>query len=206
VVATPSNRPPGWVWLLAIPAGLLVTAMVAAIAIPTFLGARERAQQRQATRVDATARRLVAPEEVAGLARNHDPTVGQTTGEMLEAARQGGIGNAVAAVYGPDAGERALLVAAIRTSSAPARESFTRDAPAGLADAAGVDSSQARRARLDRAGIGFYCTELPDNGRAISAVCTWDDGDTAGMGVGYGRLPMEDLADLLATAHARLRG
>jgi hypothetical protein len=35
---------------------------------------------------------------------------------------------------------------------------------------------------------------------------TWDDGDSAGMGVGYGRLPVEDLVDLLTDVRTRLRG
>jgi hypothetical protein len=106
VAPAPPNRPPGWVWLLAIPAGPLVLAVLAAIAIPTLLGARERAE----------------------------PAV------------------------------------------------------------------------LDRAGVQFRCTEAPSNPRGIHAVCVWDDGDTAGMGVGYGQLPAEDLADFLADAHGQLHG
>jgi hypothetical protein len=49
-------------------------------------------------------------------------------------------------------------------------------------------------------------TQAPSNPRGIHALCTWDDGDTAGMGVGYGQLPAEDLADLLAEAHTQLHG
>ena len=192
--------------VIAIPFVLMVLAIVASVAIPVFLGARERAAERQAPAADASKPRLVTPEAIAGLPRIQDSQAKQLTEAMVADQKRGGVANGMAAVYGPDARGRALLATVIRTSAASHRRAFTRDTAAGLADGAGISLAESHTASVDRAGVEFRCTQAAENRSGIGAFCTWDDGDTAGLGVGYNGMPVSDLADLLAAARTEIRG
>jgi len=196
-------RPAGLVWvLLAVPAVVVVLAVIVAVAVPTFLGARERAQQRQAARVDAAQPRLATPETIGGIGRATNPALTQVTADLAQRQQEGGYTNAMGAVYGPDAQHRLLFVTAVRTTSASKRTAYVRSMHASSlalvpdAQAAATPSSPAR------GGVTFDCATVPGNLQRISAVCTWD-GDTAG--VGYVGIPVSQLADLLAEARVTIR-
>jgi hypothetical protein len=193
---------PSWVWALVGVAGMVALAVVAAIAVPVFLGVREHADRRQPDRAEASQPRLVAPASVAGLRRNRDPQVERLVATVMEQGRANRAPNVMAAAYGPDSDSRLLVVAAIQTSAADARRAFTRHAGTGLANGAGVTGTTSGTIQITRGGTAFRCTDFGPAG-ATNAFCTWDDGDLAGLGLGTGTSRYR-LAGLLAAARTKI--
>jgi hypothetical protein len=92
---------------------LLVLFLAAAIGIPLFLGARDRAR---------AAVPLREPGAVGALPRVRDEYVQGKEREFIDNFRRGGYDNAVVATYGTE--RDGLLVLAVRTASLRARADF----------------------------------------------------------------------------------
>jgi hypothetical protein len=199
--APPGLGTPSWVWAVVGVAGMVMLAVVAAIAVPVVLGVRDLPERRQLARADVSPPGLVAPASVAGLRRNRDPQVERLVATVMEQGSANGAPNIMAAAYGPDSRSRLLVVTAIQTSAEGARRAFTRHASTGLASGAGVTGTTAST-EITRGGTTFRCTTFGPAG-ATSSFCTWDDGDLAGLGLGTGTTPYR-LAGLLAAARAKI--
>jgi hypothetical protein len=168
--------------------GVVVLLLVAAIGIPLFLGARERARAREPLR---------EPAAVAGLPRVRVPAVAAQERLGLEAARRGGYGNVLVATFGTAGGGDAVLVMAVRSASEQAREAWV---PGQRADLARAFPSQGAERLFGQGELPLTCAPVRGDPLDPVAWCGWSDDDTAGFTVGYGRFGPERLAAASAEA------
>jgi hypothetical protein len=64
----------------------------------------------------------------------------------------------------------------------------------------GIEFAASEQA-VSRQGIELRCRETVSSSQdLVSALSVWDDGATAGVGVGYGDMSLDRLADLVASA------
>jgi hypothetical protein len=155
------------------------------------------ARRQQAGPAGAGARALVTPPALGGMARVRSPEVLEMNRAVVEELRQAGLPNAIAANYGSDPRERGVFITMLQSRLADRRAEFVRRERADLARYPGGG----RPGRVRRAELGLTCAQLGAGARPLRSWCTWDQGDTAGVAVGYGRLDARRLASLVAAAH-----
>ena len=170
---------------------LLVLFLAAAIGIPLFLGARDRAR---------AAVPLREPGAVGALPRVRDEYVQGKEREFIDNFRRGGYDNAVVATYSAE--RDGLLVLAVRTASRRARADFV---PAARRDLEAQVPTQGPTVEFRRGELTLTCAPLRRPADA-TGWCAWSDDDTAGFTVGYGTIGAERLADLTTEAHTAILG
>jgi hypothetical protein len=169
---------------------LLAGAILVAIAVPTFIRARDQARQQAQVP-------LAAPAAVDGLRRNRRLEQDAGFDLELDRARALGMTNMVFAAYGPGEDGEVMTLTVARTELDVDRRGFLR----GL-DQATRERFPARHpvAPVTIGGRTFDCGELPDNRDQATSWCTWNDGDTVGAVYGFRSIDPAHLAELAAAA------
>jgi hypothetical protein len=193
----PERRSPlPWVLAAAGAATLLMTlVVVAAIAVPLFLKARDKVKEAEARRSP-----LRAPATIAGLSRAHDDLIDQRERLILDQLGKQRFPSALAAHYGSSTGD-GLEVIAVRGRPLEVNRTFA-NAQGRQISSTFPDARPGVQVR--RQGVILTCGDLA--ARAPRAWCTWADEASAGFTVGYGALTVERLADVTVALRAAVLG
>lgn len=126
----PRSGLPGWaIALIAVAAGLLIVMVLAAVAIPTFLNQRSKA--------NAAATTVTLPETLDGLERVRDPEVDAVIQRQLETAPRTPLRDTQGAAYSD--GEGHIVVVTVSRFPRVANSRDVDHAIAGYQDAATTD-------------------------------------------------------------------
>jgi len=172
---------------------IMIVLMAAVMALPSYLRHRQEVQQAAATSVTP----LSAPESVEGLTRDHSEQARGVGDKMTAALRDRGYDNTAVAVYGN--GGEGLLISLVRTPEATDRARFVRFE---------LGDQQARYdglrlTEVARGKLVLDCAALPASPDPLRSFCLWNDGDTAGLALGY-QVGVDRLATLAASGRTAM--